>query len=73
MCDVCKLGHVTRYCQKMLENFPPKMGTVYINSRLTLMVPDMYKGQKQTLCAWKLLHFLLFVKIMFCTSTQSPN
>ena len=35
MCDVCKLGNVTRYGQKMLESFPPKMGTVYIDSSLT--------------------------------------
>ena len=45
MCDVFKLGHVTRYGQEMLKNFPPKMATVFIDGSLTLLIPDMKKGK----------------------------
>ena len=46
ICDVCKLDHVSQYGQKMMENFSLKMrGTVYTESNLSLLVPEMYEGQ----------------------------
>ena len=66
MCHVCKLGHVTRYGQKILENVPPKMGTVYIDSSLTLLVPDMYKGQKKLILCLEIVEFFVI-----CENKQS--
>lgn len=44
MCTLCKLGHVTLHGQKMLENFPPKMGTILI---LIVIYPYWYQTGKK--------------------------
>ena len=59
MCDVCKLGYVTRYGHKMLENFPPKMATLFIDGSVTLLVPDMYKRAKLNILCLAIVDFFV--------------